>query len=112
MMRFSTEQAMPFITAAWVFGLSLLSAVVTYVNRICEGEVMLHPWLSFLRDFLYCQMAGLMTYILASAAGFDGLISAAMVSAGSHMGARLFIELEALIIRTIQLYSKTNGNPE
>lgn len=109
MYRFSTEQALPFLTGLWVFGLSLLSAVVTYVNRICDGEVMKSPWLIFLRDFLYCQMAGLMTYGLATAAGFDGFITAAFVSAGSHMGARLIIELEALVIRTVQVCTQHQG---
>ncbi|MEI8208354.1 MAG: phage holin family protein [Methylococcales bacterium] len=108
MYQLNSEEALPFITGLWVFSLSLLSGVVTYANRICCGEVIKYPWLTFVRDVIYCQMAGLITYGLATSAGFDGFLAAALVSAGSHMGARLIIELETLILRSVNLSAKTN----
>ena len=109
MLKFSTEVALPFLTGVWVFALSFLSAVVTYFNRICLGEDIKFPWITFARDILYCQMAGLITYLLAFEAGFDGIVTAALVSAGSHMGARLVAAIEEFVMRSIHLCSQENG---
>ena len=101
--------ALPFLTGVWVFALSFLSAVVTYFNRICLGEDIKFPWITFARDILYCQMAGIITYLLAFEAGFDGIVTAALVSAGSHMGARLVAAIEEFVMRSIHLCSQENG---
>ncbi|MGZ8944329.1 MAG: hypothetical protein ACXW1W_02775 [Methylococcaceae bacterium] len=108
-MKLSTEIALPVLTYAWVFGLSLLSALATYFARLCKGETLPSPYLTFFLDIIYCQMAGLITYFLAVSAGTEGLLAAALVSAGSHMGARLIFAVEALVMHTIHLQENAKG---
>ena len=107
MFRSANEIALPVLTFAWVMGLSLLSGLATYFNRICHGEKMLSPYVTFFLDLIYCQMAGMITYFLAISAGTDGLLTAALVSAGSHMGARLIFAVESLVIRAVQMNVKS-----
>ena len=103
MLKFTPDAILPFVTGIWVFALSLLSAVVTYFNQACSGVTVPRPYLTFFRDFFYCQMAGLLTYFLAAAAGYDQLIIAALVSAGSHMGARLIFAVEEFVLKAVHL---------
>ena len=107
MLRSANEIALPVLTFAWVMGLSLLSGLATYFNRICHGEKMLSPYVTFFLDLIYCQMAGMITYFLAISAGTDGLLTAALVSAGSHMVARLIFAAESLVIRAVQMNVKS-----
>ena len=103
MFKFNTDSILPYLTAMWVFALSLLSSIVTYFNHECSGEVIKNHTMTFFRDFFYCQMAGLVTYFLAAAADYEPLVIAALVSAGSHMGARLIIAIEEFVLRAIHL---------
>jgi len=100
-MRTAAEIALPVLTSIWVIGLSLMSGLVTYFNRICHGEKLASPYITFFLDLIYCQMAGMITYFLAISAGSDGLLTAALVSAGSHMGARLIFAVESLVMKTV-----------
>lgn len=106
-MKLSTEIALPVITYLWVCGLSLLSGMATYCNRICKGETLGSPYSSFFLDIFYCQMAGLITYFLAVSAGTEGFLTAALVSTGSHMGARLIFAVESLVMHTVHLHEQT-----
>ena len=108
-LKSANEIALPFLTYAWVFGLSLLSALATYFARLCKGEALGSPFVTFFLDVFYCQMAGLITYFLAVSAGTEGLLTAALVSAGSHMGARLIFAVEALVMHTIHLQEHAKG---
>ena len=110
MLRSANEIALPVLTFAWVMGLSLLSGLATYFNRICHGEKMLSPYVTFFLDLIYCQMAGMITYFLAISAGTDGLLTAALVSAGSHMGARLIFAVESLVMKTVEINVKSKEN--
>ena len=101
MLRSANEIALPVLTFAWVMGLSLLSGLATYFNRVCHGEVMASPYVTFFLDLIYCQMAGMITYFLAISAGTDGLLTAALVSTGSHMGARLIFAVESMVMKTV-----------
>ena len=103
MLKFNYEELLPYVTGIWVFALSLLSTIVTYFNDSCSGLEIKSPYLTFFRDFFYCQMAGILTYFLATAAGYEPIIVAALVSAGSHMGARLIIAIEEFVLRAIHL---------
>lgn len=109
MLRFATDNILPFVTSIWVFALSFLSAIVTYFNQACSGAPIKRPYITFFRDFFYCQMAGILTYFLAAAAGYDQLIIAALVSAGSHMGARLIFAIEEFVLRAIHLCNIEKG---
>ena len=104
-MKINSDIALPVLTYAWIIALSLLSALTTYVNRLSSGQPLGSPYAIFFLDVLYCQMAGLITYFLAISAGAEGLLTAALVSAGSHMGARLIFAVEALVLNTIHLHS-------
>lgn len=106
MLRSANEIALPVLTFAWVMGLSLLSGLATYFNRLCHGEALKSPYVTFFLDLIYCQMAGLITYFLAISAGTDGLLTAGLVSAGSHMGARLIFAVESLVIKTVDVTVK------
>jgi len=109
MLKFNTEELLPYVTGIWVFALSLLSAIVTYFNDACSGVDIKRPYLTFFRDFFYCQMAGILTYFLATAAGYESIIVAALVSAGSHMGARLIFAIEAFVLRAVHLCENEKG---
>jgi hypothetical protein len=107
MIRSANEIALPVLTFAWVVGLSLMSGLATYFNRLCHGEKLASPYITFFMDLIYCQMAGLITYFLAISAGSDGLLTAALVSAGSHMGARLIFAVESLVMKTVDTTLKS-----
>ena len=111
MLKFTTEELLPYVTGLWVFALSLLSAIVTYFNDRCCGIDNKRPYVTFLRDFFYCQMAGIITFFMATAAGYNQLIIAALVSAGSHMGARLIFALEELVFKALKLCDAAKEAP-
>ena len=102
MVKNTTEIVLPLVTYAWVFGVSLLSGLATYCVRLTSGSVIKSPWVCFLQDIIYCQIAGLITYFLAVSAGTEGFLTAALVSCGSHMGARLVFTVETILLGIIK----------
>jgi CHASE2 domain-containing sensor protein len=102
-MNLSSEIALPVITYLWVFALSLLSGLATYFNRLTKNDPLKRPVMVLVLDIIYCQLAGLITYFLAVSAGADSMMTAALVSAGSHMGARLVFTVESLVINIIEI---------
>ncbi len=89
----------PIITYVWIYLISMLSAVATYLNRLCLGEKIKHPIITFFKDLTYCLMGGIVTFYLCNATNIGEMQTAAFVSIGSHMGARLVFALEALIFQ-------------
>ncbi|MEI7995539.1 MAG: phage holin family protein [Methylococcaceae bacterium] len=102
-MNLSSGIALPVITYLWVFALSLLSGLATYFNRLTKNDPLKRPVMVLVLDIIYCQLAGLITYFLAVSAGADSMMTAALVSAGSHMGARLVFTVESLVINIIEI---------
>lgn len=109
MIKLNTEMVLQFITLAWVVGISFLSGLATYCVRLNGSVVLKNPWVCFFQDILYCQIAGLITYFLAVSAGADGFLVAGLVSAGSHMGARLVFTVETLLLGIIKSKFENEG---
>lgn len=95
-MPHTDPSTVPLATWIWVSGLSLLSGVATWLRRLQSGKPLKRPIATFAFDVVYCLLGGLTTYFLCEAAHLDGWQSAALISLGSHMGARLIFVLEGM----------------
>jgi hypothetical protein len=62
----------------------------------------------FFKDLCYCLLGGIVTYFLASASNLGGMQIAALVSVGSHMGARLIFAMEGILMQN-RLFKLVNS---
>ena len=95
--------SVPLVTYIWVCGLSLLSALASYLSRYLGGGQSDKPILHLMMDVAYCELAGLTTYFFAQSAHMDEMKAILLVCLGSHMGARLMFALQNIVTKQIKL---------
>ena len=107
-MPHKSPETVPFITYLWVCGLSMLSALASYLSRYLGNEHSNRPFLHLLMDVAYCELAGLTTYFFTQAANMEPMRSILLVCLGSHMGARLIFALQNIVAKQIKLNNISN----
>lgn len=102
-MSHDSPDAVPLISYIWVCGLSLLSAVASYLSRYLGGQQSSKPVLHLIMDVCYCELAGLTTYFFAQSAHMEEMRAILLVCLGSHMGARLMFALQNIVTKQVRI---------
>jgi len=82
------------MTYAWVFGLSALGGVVSFIRKFKEGHVRAFNFVEFVGELVTSAFAGVITFWLCEWAKIPPLMTAALVGIAGHMGSRAIFLLE------------------
>lgn len=85
------------LTYLWVIGLSAWGGLVSFYRRVKAGESSFTNLFEVIGEIVTSAFAGLITFWLCEAAGFQPLITAALVGISGHMGSRAIWQLECLL---------------
>ncbi len=78
----------PWIAYWWVLVLAGWGGIVNYIRKIRAGEVSRFSVTELIGELATSGFAGLLTFMICQAAGFEELVTAVMVGISGHMGAR------------------------
>jgi uncharacterized membrane protein YeaQ/YmgE (transglycosylase-associated protein family) len=81
-------------TYVWVLGLSIWGGVVSFMQKVKRGRAHVFNLMEFIGEIVTSAFAGILTFWLCQEAGFDGIISAALVGISGHMGSRIISMIE------------------
>jgi hypothetical protein len=84
----------PFLTYAWVLGLSSLGGFVSFMNKLKKGQARAFNIAEFLGEIATSAFAGIITFWLCESANFDKLLSACLIAISGHMGSRAIMLFE------------------
>lgn len=84
----------PLITYAWVFALSAWGGIVSFLRKQKAGTARPFNFAELIGEVATSAFAGVITFWLCEASGFNQLISAAFVGIAGHMGSRAIFHLE------------------
>lgn len=82
------------LTYLWVFGLSVLGGVVSFMRKVKEGHARAWNFAELFGEIATSAFAGVMTFYLCEWSGFAPLATAAFVGIAGHMGSRSIKVLE------------------
>ena len=85
------------LTYAWVIGLSVWGGFVSYYRKVSSGHLDKFQITVLMGELMTSGFAGVLTFWLAHAAGFNELITAALVGISGHMGTRAVTFLEGTL---------------
>ncbi|GLP98690.1 hypothetical protein GCM10007891_05440 [Methylophaga thalassica] len=86
--------AYPLITYSWVFLLSIMGGVVSYIRKRRMGKIARFSITELVGEIVTSAFAGLITFFLCEAAKIPPMLAAAMIAVSGHMGSRLIFMLE------------------
>lgn len=93
----------PLGTWLWVVGLSIWGGVVSWVQKVRKGDARWFNLVEFVGELAVCSFTGVVTFLLCAQAGFDDLLTAALVAISSHMGTRGLYTLEQFVSKKFGL---------
>ena len=76
------------LTYLWVFGLSSLGGVVSFLNKIKKGHARAFNIAEFVGEISASAFAGVITFWLCENSNISPLVTAAFVGVSGHMGSR------------------------
>lgn len=76
------------LTYCWVFGVSSLGGVVSYINKIKQGKTKVFSFWGLVGEAVTSVFAGITTFFLCESAGLEQITSAALIGLSGHMGSR------------------------
>lgn len=82
------------LTYAWVFLLSILGGVVSFMRKLHEGHTRAFNFVEFMGELVTSAFAGVITFWLCESSGVSPLITAALVGVSGHAGSRAIFLLE------------------
>jgi len=82
------------LTYLWVFGLSSLGGVVSFINKVKKGYARAFNIAEFMGEIATSAFAGVITFWLCENANISPLITAALVGVSGHMGSRAILLFE------------------
>lgn len=89
------------ITYAWVVVLSAWGGAVSFFRKVRRGVVRVFSITEFIGELVTSAFVGVITFWMCEAAGFDSLITAAMVGIAGHMGSRGVFALERVLVQRL-----------
>lgn len=84
------------LTYLWVFLLSFLGGLNSYIKKVRSGELKPVNLLEFLGEITSSALAGVLTFWLCAWANTPELLSAVLIGVSGHMGSRAISALEVL----------------
>lgn len=82
------------LTYLWVFGLSSLGGVVSFLNKLKKGHARAFNIAEFMGEIFTSAFAGVITFWLCENASITPLVTAAFVGVSGHMGSRAILLFE------------------
>ena len=82
------------LTYLWVFGLSSLGGVVSFLNKLKKGHARAFNIAEFMGEIATSAFAGVITFWLCENSGISPLMTAALVGVSGHMGSRAILLFE------------------
>ena len=82
------------ITYAWVIGLSALGGFVSFSRKMKAGNARVWNFVELIGELATSAFAGIITFWLCNAAGFQPLYTAACVGIAGHAGSRALFQFE------------------
>jgi hypothetical protein len=82
------------ITYFWVIALAAWGGAVSFINKVKSGDSRAFNITEFIGEIVTSGFVGVLTFWLCEAAGFNPLITAALVGITGHMGSRALFQLE------------------
>lgn len=82
------------ITYAWVFGISAAGGAVAFIRKMRLGHARAFNVAEFVGECTTSAFAGVITFYLCEASGFNQLLTASLVGIAGHMGSRALHNLE------------------
>ncbi len=89
------------LTYAWVFAISLLGGLVSFIQKVKAGQARAFNFMELLGELATSAFAGVLTFWLCKAGGLSELMTAAFVGICGHMGSRMIFKLEKLVERWV-----------
>lgn len=83
-----------FLTYGWVFALSILGGVVSFVRKLEKGHARAFNVAEFVGELFTSAFAGILTFWLCEHAQMSPLVTAAFVGVSGHMGSRAIFLME------------------
>lgn len=87
------------ITYLWVFGLSSLGGIVSFLNKIKKGHARAFNIAEFIGEISASAFAGVITFWLCENSSISPLVTAALVGVSGHMGSRAILLFEEWLAR-------------
>lgn len=78
----------PLFTYLWVFGISSLGGVVSYINKLRQGKTKVFCFWSLIGEAITSVFVGVTTFFICESAGIEQITSAALIGLSGHMGSR------------------------
>lgn len=89
------------LTWLWVVGLSLAGGCASFFRKLKAGNVRPFNVTEFVGEVFISGFAGVCTFLLCEAAGFDPLMTSPLVAISGHMGGRAIFQLEQFFTRKV-----------
>ncbi len=89
-----SPETYPLITYAFVFGLSILGGVVSFMQKLKRGHARAWNVAEFIGELATSAFAGVITFYLCQWSGFSPLLTASFVGISGHMGSRAIAIME------------------
>lgn len=89
--------AYQWITYLWVIALSVWGGAVNYIRKVRTGATRPFNFMELVGEIFTSGFVGVITFWLCEAAGFDQLVTAAIVGISAHMGSRALFMLERAV---------------
>lgn len=84
----------PLLTYSWVFGLSMMGGVVSFMRKLKAGNARAFNIVEFIGEIVTSGFVGILTFYLCEASGFSQVLTAAFVGISGHMGSRAIFMFE------------------
>jgi len=85
------------LTYLWVFGLSILGGLVSFLRKVKEGHSRVYNVAELIGEIITAAFAGVITFWLCEWSAFDPLVTAAFVGISGHMGSRAIFMFENML---------------
>jgi hypothetical protein len=87
----------PLITYAWVFGMSVLGGVASFMKKLKDGHARAFNVIELIGEMATSALVGVVTFFLCESAEMDRVKSAALVAVAGHMGSKAIRLLEQIL---------------
>lgn len=91
------------ITYVWVIVLAVWGGTAHNIKKIKEGDLKRFSIAEWLGDILIAGFIGVLTFFLCEFAGFEQILTAALVGVSSHQGTRGMAVIERLIANRFKM---------
>lgn len=91
------------LTWAWVVGLSFWGGAANFFRKLRQGKARPFNVVELIGEIFVSGFTGVCTFLLCTSAGFDPLMSSALVAIAGHMGPRALFQFEQMAMKKLGL---------